>query len=173
MLEKAKKYLSHLDPKHTIVNIGATEEGIGGVYHIAEEMGFETTGIVSSLAKKYNSYSPHVHKIYLVDDKTWGGFNPETKTLNPTSMAMIQASDEVIGIGGNEVGRDELKYSFTIGKKTDFSPADMNHKLAIEKAQKKGLPLPTAQELKGAAAIEFEHLATNKCTQVFKALLAK
>jgi hypothetical protein len=59
----------------------------------------------------------------------------------------------VIGIGGGEVGRDELEAARERGKDVRFFPAEMNHAIAIEKAKKKGLPPPTRFD--GAASEAF------------------
>jgi hypothetical protein len=149
MLLQAYRVLKRLDPKTTVVNIGATPEGIGGVYFLAKRMGFETTGIVSEQAKNYGGLSPHVDHAFYVKDESWGGFVPGTEELSPTSRAMVENSDVIIGIGGGEVGRDEMIAAKKMGKRVIFYPADMNHRLAIEKAAKKGLPPPT--DFRGAA----------------------
>ena len=149
MLEKARTILSTHNPKKTIVNIGATEAGIGTVYEIARKMGFATTGIVSTQAKKYNAkISPYVETVYFVEDETWGGFMENTKTLSPTSLAMVQCSNIIVGIGGGSVGRDEMIAARQMGKTVMFFPAEMNHKIAIDKARKKETPVPA--DFKGA-----------------------
>ena len=53
MLRIARSELEGLDPEEFIVNIGVTPDGIGQVYLLAKEMGFDTTGIVSTKAEKY------------------------------------------------------------------------------------------------------------------------
>lgn len=117
--------------------------GIGEAYKIAKEMGFETTGIVSEQAKKYGGLSPFVDHAFYVEDAAWGGFEPGTQKLTPTSEAMVNVSNKIVGIGGNDVGRDELIAAQKLGKDVTFIPADMNHELAIKKAQGKGLVEPT------------------------------
>jgi transaldolase len=68
MLEKAGRVLSEFDASKTIVNIGATPEGIGAVYELAKRSGFLTTGILSTRAKKYNAaLSPCVDYVFYVD----------------------------------------------------------------------------------------------------------
>jgi len=47
------------------------------------------------------------------------------------------------GIGGGEVGRDELIAAKRSGKEVHFISAEMNHQKARDNAQKKGLPMPT------------------------------
>ena len=47
------------------------------------------------------------------------------------------------------MARDELLAAKRRGKKVKFIPADMNHKTAIDKARKKGLPAP--DNFKGSA----------------------
>lgn len=82
-----------------------------------------------------------------------GGFVKETKDLSPTSKAIVESSDILIGIGGGEVARDELVAAKRLGKKVRFYPADMNHRKARESAKKKKLPEPT--DFRGAAGAAF------------------
>ena len=156
MLEKAGHILDEFEPSKTIVNIGATLQGIGAVYELAKRRGFTTTGIVSTQAKKYDAeLSPYVDYVFYVEDTTWGGFIEGGDRLSPTSTAMVENSDVLIGIGGGEVGRDELMAAKRLGKKIRFIPADMNHQKVREKAFKKGVPAPT--HFGGAAAEAFKH----------------
>jgi hypothetical protein len=154
MRKQAERILGEYDPAKTIVNIGATPEGIGAIYEMAKRQGFMTTGIVSSQARHYNvKLSPYVDRAFYVEDKTWGGFVAGTKELSPTSKAMVENSDIIIGIGGGEVARDELVAAKRLGKKVRFLPADMNHQKARESARKKKLPEPT--DFRGAANAVF------------------
>lgn len=150
LLAAAEQVLSKYDPRTTIVNIGATEEGIGAIYELAEHEGFLTTGIVSTQAKKVDArVAAHCDYVFYVEDETWGGFLKGTDTLSPTSAAMVENSTVIVAIGGGEVARDELIAAKRAGKKVQFIPADMNHQKAIETAQRKGLPEPT--DFRGAA----------------------
>ena len=154
MLEQATKILDQFDPKRTIVNIGATPEGIGAVYEIAQRKGFSTAGIVSTQAKATNvKLPPCVDIVFFVKDATWGGFDPQTKRLSPTSTAMVENSDLIVAIGGGDVARDELTAAKRLGKQVRFIPADMNHQIARERALKKGQPPPT--DFRGAAGAAF------------------
>ena len=63
--------------------------------------------------------------------------------LSPTSEVMVEASDEMIAIGGGAIARDELNEARRRGKPIAFFPAEMNHALATEKARKSGTPPPT------------------------------
>jgi hypothetical protein len=154
MRKQAERILGEYDPAKTIVNIGATPEGIGAIYEIAKRQGFVTTGIVSSQARQYNvKLSPHVDHAFYVEDPTWGGFVAGTKELSPTSKAMVENSDIIIGIGGGEVARDELVSAKCLGKKVLFIAADMDHQKARESARKKKLPEPT--NFRGAAHAAF------------------
>jgi hypothetical protein len=154
MLAEAERVLSESDPNKTIVNIGATPDGIGAIYEIAKRKGFVTTGIVSAQARQYNvALSPYVDHVFFVEDATWGGYLKGTERLSPTSEAIIQTSDVVIGIGGGEVARDELTAARRLGKKVQFIPADMNHQKAREAAARKGLVPPT--DFRGAAHAAF------------------
>src|SRR5215831_91642 len=154
MLKQAERFLGEYDPAKTIVNIGATPEGIGAVYELAKRKGFLTTGIVSSQARQYNvKLSRYVDYAFYVEDSAWGGLVPGTEELSPTSKAMVENSDVIIGIGGGEVARDELLAARRSGKKVHFIPADMNHQKARESARKKKLPEPT--DFRGAANAAF------------------
>jgi hypothetical protein len=55
MLAHATRVLDEFDPRTTIVNIGATPEGIGAVYEPAKRRGFVTAG--SSRPKPRNTTS--------------------------------------------------------------------------------------------------------------------
>jgi hypothetical protein len=154
MLEQGTRILDQFDPKKTIVNIGATPEGIGAVYEAAKRKGFLTTGIVSTQAKESNAtLSPCVDIVFYVRDSTWGGFRPGTDQLSPTSKAMVENSDVLVAIGGGEVAKDELIAAKQAGKRVQFIPADMNHHIAREKALKKAQPAPT--DFRGEASALF------------------
>jgi hypothetical protein len=154
MLNAAAGVLQDFDPSDTIVNIGATPEGIGAVYELAARRGFVTTGIVSTQARKYSAkLSPCVDHVFFVEDETWGGLIDDGQRLSPTSEAMVKVSDLVVGIGGGEVARDELVGARRNGRGIRFIPADQNHRLARERAEERGLPEPAS--FGGAAADVF------------------
>jgi len=145
MIRIAASVLNGFDPANTIVNIGATLQGIGAVYELAKKRGFITTGIVSTQARQHAvELSPHVDQVFFVEDETWGGINKASGQLSPTSTAMVENSDIMIAIGGGSVGRDEMLAAKHLNKEVRYFPADMNHSRAIEKAKKKGLPVPTS-----------------------------
>ena len=163
MLGQATRILSQFDPAKTIVNIGATAEGIGAVYEVAKRKGFLTVGIVSTQAKEGKvALSPCVDVVFYVKDATWGGFIPGTENLktrafgilSPTSGAIVENSDVIVAIGGGEVARDELISARRLGKDVQFIPADMNHQIARDKARKKDKAAPT--DFRGAAAGAFQ-----------------
>jgi hypothetical protein len=154
VVDRATRILSRFDPGKTIVNIGATAEGIGTVYEIAKRKGFLTVGIVSTQAKESKvALSPCVDVVFYVKDDSWGGFIPGTQNLSPTSKAMVENSDVIVAIGGGEVARDELIAAKRSGKHVQFIAADMNHQIARDKARKKNRPPPT--DFRGAAASAF------------------
>ena len=143
------------EPADTIVNIGAMPEGIGAVYELAEQRGFATTGIVSTVARQYAAeLSPCVDRVFFVEDDTWGGLIDGDEKLSPTSTAMVEVSDLLVGIGGGEVARDELLIARQSGIEIRFFPADMNHQIALENAARRGQPVPT--DFCGAAAKSFQ-----------------
>jgi hypothetical protein len=141
--------LAPLDPGSTLVNAGGTIDGIGIVYSIAKGRGFSTVGIVSSLAEKEKAeLSLDADRIFIIADDTWGGLGSDGR-LSPTSSAMVEASDEMVAIGGDEIARDELSAAKAQGKRVRYVPADMNHDAAKSKARKKGVPEP--HDFRGAA----------------------
>ncbi|SEB22708.1 toll/interleukin-1 receptor domain-containing protein [Variovorax sp. YR216] len=130
--------LESFDPADTLVCAGATREGIGMVYPIALQKGFRTAGIVSSRARSEGAkFSTECEVVIVVEDTTWGGKQGNGR-LSPTSQAMVGACDVMIGIGGGAIARDELDEARKKGKSVRFHKADMNHKLAAEKAAKAG-----------------------------------
>ena len=154
MLDQATRVLDGFEPEATIVNIGATPDGIGAVYEIASKQGFMTTGIVSTQARDNNvELAPCVDVVFYVRDATWGGFLPGSERLSPTSAAMVANSDALVAIGGGTVARDELLAASRLGKKVRFIPADLDHEIARQKARRKGQPVPT--DFGGAAGAAF------------------
>ena len=144
MLARAAAVLDGLDPRKTIVNIGATIDGIGAVYALARQKGFETVGIVSSQARVSNAtLAPCAGTVFFVEDASWGGLLSGTTTLSPTSTAIVGVSDRVVAIGGGDVARDEFNAARRLGKKTEFFPADMNHEIARARAARTKQPPPT------------------------------
>jgi predicted Rossmann-fold nucleotide-binding protein len=155
MLTIARRVLEDFDPAKTLVNSGATRVGIGAVYELARDMGFQTSGIVSSQAREQGAeLSPAVDRVFFVADETWGGFLPGTAQLSPTSTAIVENSDILVAIGGGAVARDEILAAQKLGKEARFYPAEMNHQRAIDKAARKGLPTPT--DFRGAVGRVFE-----------------
>jgi len=129
MMEHASRVLDAQDPQKTLINIGATEEGIGAVYEIAKRKGFTTMGIVSTLARDERvRLSRCVDYVFYVKDSTWGGQAPGADHLSPTSAAIVEISASFIAIGGGDVARDEMLAARKAGKPVTFIPADMNHK---------------------------------------------
>ena len=145
MLAIARKVLASYPPATTLVNIGVTRGGLGAVYPLAKSLGYITTGIVTTeVFASYNEISQYVDHICFVKDELWGGYIPGTKELSPTSRAMVDCSDSLIGIGGNDVARDELLAARDKGQLVRFFRAEMNHEEAIRNAKNSGKPTPTS-----------------------------
>ncbi|MAP25154.1 MAG: hypothetical protein CMM87_06460 [Rickettsiales bacterium] len=143
MLKMAEKFLKTKDPKGTVVNIGVTPEGIGAIYPLAKEMGFETFGIVSTQASEYLDGVSNVDNPYLVEDKAWGGYiDASKKELTPTSKAMVDVSNMMIAYGAGDVGLAELEQGIANGVKVKAYLFDENHQKSTAKALKSGKPAP-------------------------------
>ena len=143
VLQTVQEILSRYSPETTLINIGATRGGIGAVYPLAKSLGYTTTGIVSTQVLDYlEEISEAVDHVCFITDDQWGGKLPDSNELSPTSKAMIACSDILIGIGGNEICRDELLAGKEQGKPVHFYPADVNHVWAIRRAERMGLPKP-------------------------------
>jgi hypothetical protein len=150
MMGHAARVLDGLDPTKILINIGATEVGIGAVYELAKQKGFTTMGIVSSLAREERvPLSPCVDYVFYVKDRSWGGKVAGTDQLSRTSEALVECSASFVAIGGGDAARDEMLAARNAGKPVTFIPADMNHKIARDKALKKGQPEPT--DFRGSA----------------------
>jgi hypothetical protein len=151
----ATEILEAADPKTTILNIGATPDGIGAVYEIAKKKGFTTSGIVSTQARESKArISACVDVVFFVKDASWGGFLEGTERLSPTSTAMVEVSDRIVAVGGGDIARDELIAAQRAGTPVTFIAADMNHAIAREQAVKKGQTAPT--DFRGAAGAAFD-----------------
>ena len=154
MLAAAGEVLARHDPARTVVNIGATEAGIGAVYALARQRGFHTIGIVSTLAREAGeALSPCVEQVFFVRDTQWGGRLPGSTQLSPASAAIVAHSAEIVAIGGGDIARDELRGARAAGVPVSFFAADMNHALARDKARAKGEPEPT--DFGGSARMAF------------------
>ena len=154
MLAHAERVLEEFDARDTLVNIGATPDGIGAVYELAQRRGFMTTGIVSTQARETRAaLSPFVEVVFFVADATWGGLLPGSSRLSPTSQAIVDHSDFVVAIGGGPIARDELDAVLRAGKTARFIAAEMNHEAALAAAARKGLPAPS--DFRGAAGERF------------------
>lgn len=143
MLQRVREVLSEYSPEDTLVNIGATRGGIGAAYLLAKFLGFRTTGIVSSQALEYpDEINEAVDYVCFITDEQWGGKLPDSDQLSPTSEAMVSCSDVLVGIGGNEIGRDELLVGKEQRKPVHFYPAEVDHAWAIRRAERTGSPPP-------------------------------
>ena len=121
MLEVARSVLKRYDPADTLINIGATADGIGAVYALAKQLGFTTTGIVSAKGAEHE-VSEHVDWVFYVDDDEWGGFIAGTDRLTPTSEAIVANSDVIVGIGGGDVAQQEMLAARRLGKIVEYYP---------------------------------------------------
>ncbi|MCF5716036.1 hypothetical protein I9H06_17560 [Pseudomonas tremae] len=146
--------LENFDPTDTIVCAGATAEGIGMVYRLAAMKGFRTVGVVSSIAREQGvKFSAECEGVFVVNDDTWGGRRADGR-LSPTSQAMVDTSDVMIGIGGGSIAKDELEEGLRTDKTIRFYKADMDHARAKLKAAKAGKPVPV--HFDGAAQTLFK-----------------
>jgi len=143
MLKIARGVLVGFEPGRTLVNMGVTSVGVGAIYSLAKSMKFETSGVVTTVALEYpEDVSNSVDHICFIKDKQWGGYLPGSGELSPTSRAMVDCSDILVAIGGNEVTRDELMEGRKLGTLIRYFPAEMNHEAALRRARHRGLPPP-------------------------------
>ena len=143
MLGIVREVLSQYAPEKTLVNIGATIGGVGAAYPLIKSLEFVTTGIVSTEALAYpEDISNAVEHVCFIKDQQWGGKLPNSNELSPTSKAMVDCSDILVAIGGNDITRDELLAGKEHGKPIQFFPAEINHEWLIRRARSSGLPLP-------------------------------
>lgn len=158
MLSIAAEQLRGLNPEEVIVNIGGTPDGIGGVYQLAKEMGFETTGIVSTQASKWEvPLSEHADRVFYVQDEAWGGYIEGTTTLTPTSEAMVDVSDRMVAIGGGDVANAEMnafRNTQWHGAARNF-PVDANHDIVTNKLLRKG-KVATEEDFKSKVVDDVE-----------------
>lgn len=149
MLKIVRDVLSEFFPETTLVNAGATGSLGAAVYPTAKSMGFITTGIVSTMQLQYpDEIIPAVDHICFIEDTLWGGNLPNSTELSPTSKAMVECSDILVAIGGNEIARDELLAAQAMGRQIRYFPADMDHESAFRRA--KYLKLPPPESFHGA-----------------------
>jgi len=143
MLQQAEVILAAEAPEATLINIGATAEGIGAVYQLAKRRGFSTLGIVSTLARDERvALSPCVDHVFYVPDGSWGGRLADTGVLSPTSAAIVAVSRAMVGIGGGDIARDEMLAARALGKPVRFFAADLNHAQARARARAGGMAEP-------------------------------
>jgi hypothetical protein len=143
LLQTVREILMGYSPETTLVNIGGTEGGIGAAYDVAKSLRFSTTGIVSTKALEDGApISEAVDHICFIDDESWGGTLSGSDELSPTSRAMVDCSDIMVGIGGGEISRDEMIAARELGKPVYFYPAQMDHAWAIKRAEESGQPVP-------------------------------
>jgi hypothetical protein len=144
MLDIAREVLTQFAPDATLINVGATEGGLGAVYPLAKSLGFTTTGIVSTQALSNPEWiSEAVDYVCFIADESWGG-KLSSGELSPTSQAMVMCSDVLSGIGGGPISRDEMLAGKAMGKPVVFHPAEISQTYAIRRAKARGLPEPTA-----------------------------
>lgn len=140
-----QKDFSKLDPHKTIINIGATPEGLGIAYEVAKSMGFETMGFVSKkFLDKASYYSAYVDRIFVVDDPYWGGYIPGTHTMTPTTGLFVRLSSSMKAYGGGEISKITMQEFLKTKKPIAYDSFEMNHQMATERAQAKGETPPTS-----------------------------
>ena len=156
VLAQIKAELEKLNPSEWVVNIGATEEGIGGAYKVAKELGFATIGIVSTQALSYSgNFSPYVDTIYIVNDPNWGGFVPGTDKLTEATKAFLGVSDSIAAYGGGENTAVTLREAKKLGLAISYTLADMNHEKAAKQSRGKAI------DFKGAAFAAWQEISSS------------
>ena len=123
--------LSAFDPNETAIAIGATPYGIGQMYAIIKDLGFQTLGIVASKALGLNEECAEgVDKIVVVKDTNWGGYRYSETTrglLSPTTRVFVGASDSIAAYGGGGITAVTLEEARRRNKPISFRPFEMSH----------------------------------------------
>ncbi len=144
---EATEVLNQHPASEWVVNIGGTQDGIGGLYPLLRDLGYNTTGIVSQqvVVERDNPENPlieefpHVGRVVVVADEGWGGFSKTAFRLSPTSRAMVGVTDSMVAFGGGGVGRDEMIAALMqTHKKIEFRffPYEMSHSVKLGKQRK-------------------------------------
>jgi adenosine deaminase len=113
--------LKNCSPKDTLINAGGTRIGIGIVYKIAKEMGFETLGIVSTRAKP-DELSEQVDFVIYIEDAEWGGYDEANGKLYPVSSAIVRCTDTALVLGGGIIAQAEMLALRDAGKDVIYIP---------------------------------------------------
>jgi len=147
--------LEHLNPKTTIIQVRGKLFTMGAVTYTAHSAGFKVIGIESVIFKRYmtpmlqqNSFDllsmlSNTESYYLAYPKADGFMDDKKTKLSPVSETIVETSDVIIGVGGDNEVADILEAGYNKGKAVYFLPADIRHKNAIKKAQQMGDPIPT------------------------------
>jgi len=150
-LERATaSILGGFNPATTIVNTGTLltdgfKAGIAAIYPVARALGFETAGIHPSIAlsqAKRHSLAYAVNRAYFVGDATWGGLLPGTRDPSQTLQALLEASDELVAIGGGEHTAQEIEAFLARRKPVRFFAAAMHAETTRRWCREKGIALP-------------------------------
>jgi hypothetical protein len=135
VMTNIKEELGQLDSSSTIICIGATEEGIGGAYKIAKELGLPTIGIVSTQALSYSGrFSEQADQIFIVNDPHWGGYVPGTFRLTEATRAFLGVSDSISAYGGGQNTAVALEHARKMDIRVVYHPAEMNHEITRKEA---------------------------------------
>ncbi|HVX23885.1 MAG TPA: hypothetical protein VG992_00885 [Candidatus Saccharimonadales bacterium] len=136
--------LQALDPEETVIAIGATPYGIGGLYPLVKDLGFKAVGIVASTAIARNEECSEVlgsDDLIVVKDNGWGGFRYSQETrglLSPTTRVFVGASDSLAAYGGGNITAVSMEEMLRREKYVSFKAFDMNHNLANLNAAQRG-----------------------------------
>ena len=117
------------DPAGTLVNIGATQVGIGAAYELAKGRGFSTMGIVSSLARDEQvPFAPCVDVVFL--DAIKSEYPEYWKLVRPLiAPGGLIIADNVLGSGDwwiDDASSDNLmragadRFNRLVASDTDF-----------------------------------------------------
>ena len=87
--------------------------------------------------------------MFYIEDSVWGGLLPGSTRLSATSAVIVAHSHEFVAIGGGVITAAELCAARAAGRAVQFIPADMNHRLALQRAARQGQPPPA--DFRGAA----------------------
>ncbi|MEK6774659.1 MAG: chemotaxis protein CheW [Bdellovibrionota bacterium] len=130
--QAVKLELKKYNPNEVVINGPGSEVGIGLVYRVAKQLGFRTIGIISEKTGEPAKMSVSVDEVFVIKDHTWGGVDPETKTLSATTRTLLTVSEAYLAFAGGVITASEYEQARIMKKRTAFYRFEKNRSLALQ-----------------------------------------